>query len=140
MLRTSGSKQIHHRPLQYVCLHTQRPRSSPPPPRRRRGSPTGPARPSTGRASRSGLADDALFIVVLDSTTSDESRTRIVLAFEAGSVVTSTRYDVDYVVTEHGVARLNGATTRERALGLTSVAHPKFRDELESAAKKMGLV
>ncbi len=41
---------------------------------------------------------------------------------------------------EHGVARLNGATTRERALGLTSVAHPKFRDELESAAKKMGLV
>jgi 4-hydroxybutyrate CoA-transferase len=86
------------------------------------------------------LADDALSIIVLDSTTSDESRTRIVPAFEPGSVVTSTRYDVDYAVTEHGVARLNGATTRERALGLISVAHPKFRDELEAAAREMRLL
>ena len=61
-------------------------------------------------------------------------------AFEPGSVVTSTRYDVDYAVTEHGVARLNGATTRERALGLISVAHPKFRDELEAAAREMRLL
>ncbi|MDP2675371.1 MAG: acetyl-CoA hydrolase/transferase C-terminal domain-containing protein [Dehalococcoidia bacterium] len=87
-----------------------------------------------------GLADDALSIVVMDSTTSDESRTRIVPAFEPGSVVTSTRYDVDYAVTEHGVARLNGATTRERALGLISVADPKFRDELEAAAREMRLL
>ena len=87
-----------------------------------------------------GLADDALSIVVLDSTTSDESRTRIVSAFEPGSVVTSTRYDVDYVVTEHGVAPLGGATVRERALGLINVAHPKFRDKLEAAAREMGLV
>ena len=87
-----------------------------------------------------GLADDALSIVVLDSTTSDESRTRIVSAFEPGSVVTSTRYDVDYVVTEHGVAQLGGATVRERALGLINVAHPKFRDKLEAAAREMGLV
>ena len=86
------------------------------------------------------LADDALSIIVLDSTTSDESRTRIVSAFEPGSVVTSTRYDVDYVVTEHGVAQLGGATVRERALGLINVAHPKFRDKLEAAAREMGLV
>ena len=86
------------------------------------------------------LADDALSIIVLDSTTSDESRTRIVPAFEPGSVVTSTRYDVDFAVTEHGVARLNGATTRERALGLISVAHPRFRDELEAAAREMRLL
>jgi 4-hydroxybutyrate CoA-transferase len=85
------------------------------------------------------LAEDALSIIVLDSTTSDESRTRIVPAFEPGSVVTSTRYDVDYVVTEHGVARLRGATTKERALGLTEIAHPKFRDDLRAAAQKMGL-
>jgi 4-hydroxybutyrate CoA-transferase len=86
------------------------------------------------------LADDGLSIIVMDSTTSDESRTRIVPAFEPGTVVTSTRYDVDYVVTEHGAARLNGATTRERALGLISVAHPTFRDELQSAAGKLGLI
>jgi len=87
-----------------------------------------------------GLADDALSIVVLDSTTSDRSRTRIVPAFEPGSVVTSTRYDVDYVVTEHGAARLGGATVRERALGLINIAQPEFRDELGAAARKMGLV
>jgi len=87
-----------------------------------------------------GLADDALSIIVLDSTTSDESRTRIVSAFEPGSVVTSTRYDVDYVVTEYGVAQLGGATVKERALGLTNIAHPKFQDEIEASAKKMGLV
>jgi len=44
------------------------------------------------------------------------------------------------VVTEHGVAQLGGATVRERALGLINVAHPKFRDKLEAAAREMGLV
>jgi 4-hydroxybutyrate CoA-transferase len=87
-----------------------------------------------------GLAEDGLSIVVLDSTTSDGSRTRIVPAFEPGSVVTSTRYDVDYVVTEHGAALLRGATTKERALGLIGIAEPAFREELESAARKMGLL
>jgi 4-hydroxybutyrate CoA-transferase len=86
------------------------------------------------------LADDALSIVVLDSTTSDESRSRIVPAFDPGSVVTSTRYDVDYVVTEHGSAQLVGSTTKERALGLVNIAHPKFRDELKAAAGKMGFL
>jgi len=87
-----------------------------------------------------GLADDALSIIVLDSTTSDESRTHIVPAFEPGSVVTSTRYDVDYVVTEYGVAQLGGATVKERALSLINIAHPKFQDEIGASAKKMGLV
>jgi 4-hydroxybutyrate CoA-transferase len=86
------------------------------------------------------LADDALSIIVLDSTTSDETRTRIVPSFDPGTVVTSTRYDVDYVVTEHGAARLRGATTRERAAGLIEVAHPKFQEELRAAATKMGLL
>ena len=61
-------------------------------------------------------------------------------AFEPGSVVTSTRYDVDYVVTEYGVAQLGGATVKERALSLINIAHPKFQDEIEASAKKMGLV
>jgi 4-hydroxybutyrate CoA-transferase len=85
------------------------------------------------------LAEDALSIVVLDSTTSDGRTSRIVSGLEPGSVVTSTRYDVDYVVTENGAARLRGATTRERARGLIEIAAPAFRDELEAAARELGL-
>lgn len=86
------------------------------------------------------LNDDALSIIVLDSTTSDEGRSRIVPSFPPGSVVTSTRYDVDYVVTENGAARMRGRTTRERALALVSVSHEKFREELEKAARELSLL
>ncbi len=86
------------------------------------------------------LADDGLSIIVLDSTTSDESRTRIVPSFEPGSVVTSTRYDVDYIVTENGVAQMRGRTTAERARALIAVAHEKFRDGLERSAREIGLL
>jgi acyl-CoA hydrolase len=55
-------------------------------------------------------------------------------------VVTSTRYDVDYIVTENGAAQMRGRTTRERALALVSVAHEKFRDELEKAARDLSLL
>lgn len=86
------------------------------------------------------LAEDALSVIVLDSTTSGERSSRIVLSFDPGSVVTSTRYDVDYVVTENGAARLRGATTRERARALIDIAHPKFRDELERSARELALL
>lgn len=86
------------------------------------------------------LAEDGASIIVLDSTTSDESRTRIVPSFEPGTVVTSTRYDVDYIVTENGVAQMRGKTTLERARGLIEVAHEKFRDELEQSARELGLI
>jgi 4-hydroxybutyrate CoA-transferase len=86
------------------------------------------------------LADDALSIIVLDSTTSDGKTSRIVPGFDRGAVVTSTRYDVDYVVTENGTARLRGATTRERARGLIDIAGPPFREELERAAREMGFL
>lgn len=87
-----------------------------------------------------GLAEDALSIIGLDSTTSDEQTSRIVPGFDRGAVVTSTRYDIDYVVTECGVAQLRGKTTRERARALIEVAHPKFRDELEKAAGDIALL
>jgi 4-hydroxybutyrate CoA-transferase len=86
------------------------------------------------------LTEDALTIIVLDSTTSDEKRSRVVTALGPGTVVTSTRYDVDYVVTENGVAQMRGRTTQERARALIDVAHPKFRDELEKAAGELSLL
>jgi acyl-CoA hydrolase len=56
-----------------------------------------------------------------------------------GSGVVTTRADVHYVVTEHGVARLFGKSLRERARELIAVAHPDFRDELKAAARRRNL-
>ena len=47
-----------------------------------------------------------------------------------GSAVTTSRNDVDYVVTEYGVAHLTGKTLRQRAQALIAIAHPDFRQEL----------
>ncbi|WP_462136127.1 acetyl-CoA hydrolase/transferase C-terminal domain-containing protein, partial [Porphyromonas uenonis] len=47
--------------------------------------------------------------------------------------ITTGRNDVDYVITEYGVARLRGKTARERAEALIGIAHPKFREMLQEA-------
>ena len=57
-----------------------------------------------------------------------------------GSCVTTTRNDVDYIVTEYGVAHLKGKTCSERARALISIAHPDFREELTKEAQKMHLI
>jgi acyl-CoA hydrolase len=62
-----------------------------------------------------------------------ERRSRLVAAFDPGTVVTTPRHLVDVVVTEHGVAELQGRTVAERAEALASIAHPDFRDELLAA-------
>lgn len=76
-------------------------------------------------------------IIVLPSTTSDGKISRVVPLIEEGSFITSPRQFTDYVVTEHGVARLFGKTQRRRAEELIAIAHPDFRSELEKAAKKV---
>ncbi|HEX9971642.1 MAG TPA: acetyl-CoA hydrolase/transferase C-terminal domain-containing protein, partial [bacterium] len=58
---------------------------------------------------------------------------------EGAGVVTS-RGDVHYVVTEFGVAYLHGKSLRRRAEALINIAHPKFRDELTSFAKKIKII
>jgi acyl-CoA hydrolase len=57
-----------------------------------------------------------------------------------GSHVTCTKNDIDYVVTEYGVAKLKGKTASQRAKELIAIAHPNFREELTFAAKKMNLI
>ncbi len=76
-------------------------------------------------------------IHVLPSTSEDEARSRIVPQLEPGTVVTVPRTLIDFVVTEHGVANLQGKTEAERAKALIAIAHPKFRDELAAAARRM---
>ncbi|MEB2344303.1 MAG: hypothetical protein OZ948_06150 [Deltaproteobacteria bacterium] len=77
-----------------------------------------------------GLVDDALRIIAIESTAAGGKHSRIVRSLPERAVVTSTRYDVDYVVTEHGIARLAGRTDEQRARALIEVAHPDFRDAL----------
>ncbi|SHI00337.1 acetyl-CoA hydrolase/transferase family protein [Desulfosporosinus lacus] len=57
-----------------------------------------------------------------------------------GTTVTVPRHEVNYVVTEYGVAQLRGKTMRERAQELIGIAHPDFRDELREEAKKLNLI
>ncbi len=61
----------------------------------------------------------------------------IVPTLKPGSMVTLSRNDVDNVVTEYGVAKLRGASMRERAERLIAIAHPKYREELTRQAKEL---
>ena len=63
---------------------------------------------------------------------------KIDIALPLGSAVTTTRADVDCIVTEYGVAELRFKSLAERARALISIAHPDFRDELTFKAKQAG--
>lgn len=58
----------------------------------------------------------------------------------AGMAISLMRADVDFVVTEYGVASLRGASIRERAAELINIAHPDYRDQLIYEAKKLYLM
>lgn len=53
-----------------------------------------------------------------------------------GSVVTISRNDVDYIVTEYGIAPIRGRSVRDRVNNLIAIAHPDFRAELRRDAEK----
>lgn len=75
-------------------------------------------------------------ILALPSTAKNGTVSRIQPCFEEGAGVVTSRGDVQYVVTEHGVADLWGKNIRQRALALIEIAHPDFREELLAAAKQ----
>jgi acyl-CoA hydrolase len=75
-------------------------------------------------------------ITALRSTTTKGTITRIVPKLQDG-VVTTTRSDVDLVVTEYGVAELRGRSLRQRADSLIAIAHPDFRAALTDAAERL---
>ena len=76
-------------------------------------------------------------ITVMPSTAGGGKVSRIVAWLTEGSAVTIPRQFADYVVTEYGVARLWGKTTRLRAQELVSIAHPDFRSELKREAQQL---
>ncbi|MFO8018362.1 MAG: GNAT family N-acetyltransferase [Promethearchaeia archaeon] len=79
-------------------------------------------------------------IICLPSTAKDGSISRIVPTLKKGSHVSLTMGDVDYIVTEYGIANLHGKNIRERVMELISIAHPKFRKNLLKKAKKLNYI
>jgi acyl-CoA hydrolase len=77
-------------------------------------------------------------IIVLPSTAVGGTISRIVPVLSPGTHVSTSKNDVNYVVTEHGVAQLRGKSARERAQALVAIAHPDFRAELSAQAKALG--
>ncbi len=69
-------------------------------------------------------------IMAMPSTAKGDTISKIVPKITDYSAVTTTRNDVNYVVTEYGIAQLKGKSMKERARALISIAHPNFRDEL----------
>ncbi|HOO56155.1 MAG TPA: GNAT family N-acetyltransferase [bacterium] len=107
---------------------------------------------SIGRYAYSGIGGSADFmrgaalspggknILVLQSTARNGEVSRIVPFLDEGGGVALGRGDIQYVVTEYGIAYLHGKSIRERAMALISIAHPKFRADLIDRAKYYNLI
>jgi acetyl-CoA hydrolase len=80
---------------------------------------------------------EGLPIIALPATAKSGALSRIVAALDPGAGVVTSRYDVHTVVTEYGAARLYGKTLAQRARALIAIAHPRFRDSLTEAARRM---
>ncbi len=75
-------------------------------------------------------------ILIMHSTT-NKGQSKIKTFLTPGSAVTIPRPYVDYVVTEYGIARLRGKSVMDRVHELVNIAHPDFRQELLSDARRM---
>lgn len=82
-----------------------------------------------------GMAKNGKAIMAMPSTVKGKA-SKIVAFLDEGAAVTTSRNDVDYVITEYGIAHLKGETLRERARQLINIAHPDFRDELKVEFEK----
>ncbi len=79
-------------------------------------------------------------IIAFYSTAHDGAVSRIVPRLGAGNAITVPRMETHYLVTEYGIINLKGKSTRDRALAVISLAHPRFRDELLREAENMYLL
>jgi butyryl-CoA:acetate CoA-transferase len=86
-------------------------------------------------ASRGGKSFICMSSTFTDKQGNLVSRIRPTLA--NGSIVTDTRANSMYIVTEYGIAMMKGRTTWQRAEDLINIAHPQFRDQLIAEAEKM---
>lgn len=78
--------------------------------------------------------------IAFSSTAKGGSISKIKPSLTPGAVCTTSKNDVDCIVTEYGIARLRGKSLGERTKQLIAVAHPDFRDQLRFEAKKRGIL
>ncbi len=102
---------------------------------------------SMGYLFYSGIGDQANFIrgaamsrggfsvIALPSTARGGTVSRIVPNLSMGAGVATLRADVNFVVTEYGIAQLRGKSIYQRVMELAQIAHPKFRESLIESAK-----
>lgn len=76
------------------------------------------------------MAEGGKSIMAISSTTAGGKISRIVPFLNQGEAVTTSRNDIQYIVTEYGIAQLKGKSLRERHKEIIKIAHPKFRDKL----------
>jgi len=104
---------------------------------------------SVGHLFYSGIGDQTNFIrgaamskggfsiIALPSTAKKGTISRIVPTLSEGAGVATLRADVNFVVTEYGIAQLRGKSIYQRVMELAQIAHPDFREELIESAKKL---
>ena len=78
--------------------------------------------------------------IAFASTAKGGTVSKIKSILTPGAVCTTSKNDVDYIVTEYGLAHLRGESLSSRARQLIAIAHPNFRDELRFEAKKRGIL
>jgi acyl-CoA hydrolase len=78
--------------------------------------------------------------IVVPSTAKNDTISRIVPTLTPGTHVTTSKNDINYVVTEYGVAQLRGKSMKQRTRELIGIAHPNFRAELTEQAKAMRIL
>ena len=66
-------------------------------------------------------------------------KSRLTPTITPGGIITATRSNIHYLVTEFGMVNLKGTSSWQRAEKIISVAHPDFRDALIADAEKMGI-
>jgi acyl-CoA hydrolase/GNAT superfamily N-acetyltransferase len=84
----------------------------------------------------SAMSKGGFSIIALPSTARNNSISRIVPHLSEGAGVATTRGDVNFIITEYGIAELQGKGIYQRVMELAQVAHPKFRASLIDFARK----
>ena len=84
----------------------------------------------------SAMSKGGFSIIAIPSTAQNGKVSRIVSHLSEGAGVATTRGDVNFVITEYGIAELQGKGIYQRVMELAQIAHPKFRSELINEAKK----
>lgn len=76
-------------------------------------------------------------ILALAAASADGTRSRIAATLDPGQAVTTPRNEIDYVVTDYGIAHLRGKTVKQRARLLIDVAAPQFRESLREEFRRV---